>query len=533
MSTSLDQVPEALARALAARGYTVLTPVQRAVLDPDRRERDLLVSAETGSGKTIAFGLALAVRLVGPDGRADAGPPRALVITPTRELAHQVTGELAWLFAGAGARVLCCTGGMDMRAERTRLAGGCAIVVGSPGRLRDHIERGALDTRLVAAVVLDEADDMLDMGFRGDLEFILDAAAPERRILMFSATVTPRIETLAARYQRDAARIEAAADAGAAPDIRFEAVSVAPNDRENAIVNLLRFHDARGAIVFCARRETVAHLASRLDNRGFQVVALSGALPQPARAAALAALRDGRARVCVATDLAARGLDLPGLELVIHADLPPSEAALVHRSGRTGRAGRRGRAVLVVPHPLRRRAEALADRAGLVLAWASAPSREAILARDEARMLDDDAFGDPAAPEERAAAARLLARHDGERVAVALIRAWARTLPAPELLIGSEPDPARGRTRLVRAVWFRLDCGRVGGAEPRWVLPLICRLGHVTRRDIGLLEVRERDTRFEIAAEAADAFAAAVARSTAADVADVTITRETPPADRA
>lgn len=430
-----DRVPDALARALIAQGYLVLTPVQLAVLGVEPPDRDMLVSAETGSGKTLAFGLALAGRLLGPDGRALHGRgPLAAVITPTRELARQVRDELAWLYAETGVRVASCIGGADMRAERARLAAGCEIVVGSPGRLRDHVERGALETARLGCVVLDEADEMLDMGFRDDLEFILRAAAPGRQTLLFSATVTPRIEALAARFQRDAARVAASARAGPAPEIRFEAVAVAPGDRESAVVNILRFYEARGALVFCARRDTVAGLAGRLEGRGFAVVALSGALPPRERAAAMAAMREGRARVCVATDLAARGLDLPAIELVVHADLPAGEAALTHRSGRTGRAGRAGRAVLVVAHPERRRAEALIARAGIAVAWTPAPDASAILLRDEARLIAEAGLDGAVGADELAAAARLLALHDPVQVALACLRHYARGRPAPATL---------------------------------------------------------------------------------------------------
>lgn len=369
---------------------------------------------------------------------------------------------------------------------------------------------------------------MLDMGFREDMEFLLHSGPRDVQTMMFSATVTSRVEALAATYQREAARLVAIAGS-AQPTIRHEAVAVAPNDRENAIVNLLRLHEAKGAIVFCARRETVAHLTSRLENRGFKVVALSGALPQRERAAAMAALRDGRARICVATDLAARGLDLPGLDLVLHADLPSNEAALIHRSGRTGRAGRTGLAVLVVPHPQRRRAAALLARAGVSAVWTAAPSREAILARDEARLLEDETLGDGGSAEERGAAARLLERIGPERLAVAFLRSHASLLPAPEMLIGGGGDSVRvSRPRIDDGVWFSVNCGRDDKAEVRWILPLICRLGHVTKTEIGRIVVRERETCFEISARAADGFAEAVAR---ASEAGVEIRRATAPED--
>src|SRR4051812_28363757 len=198
----------ALARALAAQGYEEPTPVQAAVLAaaPDH---DLLVSAQTGSGKTVAFGLAAAGPLLGPAerfGRASA--PLGLVIAPTRELAMQVSRELTWLYADAGVRVETCVGGMDARREQRALSAGCHIVVGTPGRLRDHLERGNLDLSALRVVVLDEADEMLDLGFREDLEEILDSTPVARRTLLFSATIAKDIATLARRFQREAVRID-------------------------------------------------------------------------------------------------------------------------------------------------------------------------------------------------------------------------------------------------------------------------------------------------------------------------------------
>src|SRR4051794_21086724 len=202
-------VNPALARALEAREYLDPTPVQSAVLVAEAEGRDLLVSAQTGSGKTVAFGLAIAPTLLGDEERfGRAGLPLALAIAPTRELAMQVKAELTWLYAKTGARIVSCVGGMDSRAEQRALAHGCHIVVGTPGRLRDHLERARLDLSSLRAVVLDEADEMLDLGFREDLEFILDATPPERRTLLFSATIAKEIAALARRYQRDGLRID-------------------------------------------------------------------------------------------------------------------------------------------------------------------------------------------------------------------------------------------------------------------------------------------------------------------------------------
>lgn len=503
----------ALADALEAKGYTELTPVQTAMLDPTLGEADALVSAQTGSGKTVAFGLAIAGTLLGSAqrfGRADA--PLGLVVAPTRELALQVQRELDWLYAEADGVVTACVGGMDPRAERRALERGAHVVVGTPGRLRDHIERGALDMTGLRAVVLDEADEMLDLGFREDLEFILEAAPPARRTLMFSATVPKAIAALAARYQRDAKRIATTAERSQHADIEYRAYPVAQGDRENAIFNLLRFHDAESAIVFCATRAAVAHMAARFTNRGLAVVALSGELSQTERSHALTAMRDGRARVCVATDVAARGIDLPGLELVIHADLPTNRETLLHRSGRTGRAGRKGISAIMAPHRARRRVEGLLASAGVSAVWMTPPTPADILAQDDARILDNPALAEPVAEGERAMVAALLARHGPERIAAAFLRRLRAGMAAPEELIDvSGPEAVRPpREAFGPSAWFTLSIGRKQNAEPRWLLPLICGAGGLTRRDVGAIRMDQTVTHVEIATESAEAFLAAL-----------------------
>ncbi len=250
----------------------------------------------------------------------------------------------------AHARIATCVGGMDASKERRSLSHGAHIVVGTPGRLRDHLERGALDLSALRVAVLDEADEMLDMGFREDLEQILDSSPSERRTLMFSATMPKPIVALAKRYQNDALRISTVGETRGHGDIQYQAVTVAPADIEHAVINLLRFHEAETAILFCATRDNVRHLHASLVERGFAAVALSGEHSQNERNQALQALRDRRARVCVATDVAARGIDLPSLTLVIHVEMPRDAETLQHRSGRTGRAGKKGTAVLIVPY---------------------------------------------------------------------------------------------------------------------------------------------------------------------------------------
>ncbi len=404
------KTPAAIARALAERDYKDATPVQAAVLKSEAEERDLLVSAQTGSGKTVAYGIAIAKTLLdGADTMGPAREPLALVVAPTRELAMQVQRELNWLYQYAGARVIACVGGMDPGRERRQLADGVHIVVGTPGRLRDHLERRALKVSALKAVVLDEADEMLDLGFREDLQFILETTPETRRTLLFSATLPKAIVTLAQHYQRDALRIETLGETRGHADIEYRAIKIAHNRVESAVVNLLRFIDPPGALVFCNTRQSVRHLEAMLLERGFGAVSLSGELSQSERNHALQALRDGRARVCVATDVAARGIDLPNLGLVIHADLPNDAEVLQHRSGRTGRAGRKGVSILLVPQSRRRRAEEMLARARVNFTWANPPSAEEIRKLDHERLLQNPILAEQASEEDLAEADALLA----------------------------------------------------------------------------------------------------------------------------
>ena len=499
-----------LTEALAERGFDVLTDVQQAVTAPELAEADLLVSAQTGSGKTVGFGLAIAPTLMGNESRL--GPPAAplaLVIAPTRELAMQVQRELAWLYGKAGARVVSCIGGMDAREERRALERGAHIVVGTPGRLRDHIMRRVLDLSDIRAIVLDEADEMLDLGFREDLEFMLGAAPSERRTLLFSATVPPAIAELAKQFQRDAVRVTTLSRGSQHADISYQVVQVAAQDAENGIINLLRFHDAPTAIVFANTRATVARLAARFANRGLSVVSLSGELSQDERSHALQAMRDGRARVCVATDVAARGIDLPKLDLVIHADLPTNTEALLHRSGRTGRAGRKGISAMIVPDKMTNKASRLLKWAKIQAEWTFAPTADEILALDETRLLDDPLWTNAPSETEAAFAAKLMATHSPEQIAAACLRLYRAGLSAPEDLGAPAAPGARPeRQTFGLSVWFALSVGRAQRAEARWLLPLLCRAGNLEKAQIGKIRVEEDQTLVEIAEAAATGLAA-------------------------
>jgi ATP-dependent RNA helicase DeaD len=534
-----------LARALAERNYDQPTQVQTAVLADNAVGRDLLVSAQTGSGKTVAYGLAIAGDLLGDAERFErAAAPLALIVAPTRELALQVHRELEWLYQYAGARVVSCVGGMDPRREQRELAAGAHIVVGTPGRLCDHLRRGRLDVSELKAVVLDEADEMLDLGFREDMEFILKTTPDTRRTLLFSATLPRGIVALAKQYQQQAFRVEVAGDEGGHADIEYRAIRIAAGDVEHAVVNVLRFFESPSTIVFCNTREAVRHLQATLLERGFSVVALSGELTQNERTQALQALRDGRARVCVATDVAARGIDLPNLDLVIHADIPNDSEVLQHRSGRTGRAGRKGVSVLLVPQARKRRAELLLNLGGIDASWVAAPTAEEIRKLDQERMLHADLFAQETTAEDLTLARALLAERSPEDIAAALARLYRARLPSPEDILdpgqgSSRSRDDRGREKDGRAprggdrdagpraktgkssprhvmaegsVWFRAAIGRRKNAEARWLLPMICRRGGIDKQDIGAIRIMDTTTEFEISQRVVDSFTAMIRR---------------------
>ena len=380
------------------------------------------------------------------------------------------------------------------------------------------------------AVVLDEADEMLDLGFREDLEFILEATPAERRTLLFSATMPKIIANLAKRYQRNALRIEASGGERAHADIEYRAMRVAPNEVEHAVVNVLRFVEAQSTIVFCNTRDHVRHLHATLLERGFAAVYLSGELSQGERNHALQALRDGRARVCVATDVAARGIDLPNLGLVIHADLPNDAEILQHRSGRTGRAGKKGVSVVLVPLSRRRKAEQMLAAAKVNPVWSGPPQAEDIRKLDQQRMLHDPLLTEISSEEDLEMARAVLAMRSPEEIAAALVRVYRARLPAAEDVFDPGPGrefreakPARRDAHSSEPrnfTWFRLDIGRKNNADPKWLLPMICRRGKVVKADIGAIRITDNETRFEIANAVVERFTIA---SLVADDEDVKI----------
>jgi ATP-dependent RNA helicase DeaD len=345
---ALGIAPELLA-GLTALGYEEPTPIQRAAIPPLIGGRDLLGQAATGTGKTAAF--ALPLLHAAPDGQLAPGKPRALVLVPTRELAMQVAAAIHKYGKVRHASVLPIYGGQSIWQQVRVLDRGVEAVVATPGRAVDHLERGTLMLDDVRLLVLDEADEMLDMGFADDLEAILSRAPAGRQTALFSATMAPRIRTLANRHLKDPVTISIERErtaAGATPRVRQVAYVVQRAHKHTALGRVLDMETPTSAIVFCRTRLEVDEVTEAMNARGYRAEALHGGFPQEQRDRVMARFRDNRSDLLVATDVAARGLDIDHVSHVVNFDVPTEPESYVHRIGRTGRAGREGVAITFV-----------------------------------------------------------------------------------------------------------------------------------------------------------------------------------------
>jgi ATP-dependent RNA helicase DeaD len=554
-------LPAPIARAFLDRGYRALTQVQRAVLDPALARRDLRISSQTGSGKTAALGLVLLPLVTdgaptrpselppapGGAGRAhmtgvrEAGPrakgPRALVIVPTRELARQVEEELSWLYQHVGARVASVSGGASYRDEHRSLARNPVVIVATPGRLLDHLTQGSFDPSGIQAVVLDEADQMLDLGFAEDLEQILARVPDERSTHLVSATFAPEVLALADRVQRDAIPVQGTRLGVANADIEHVVHLVDPHERVDALVNLLLLHDDARTLVFTRTRAGAQEIAELLHDAGFRVAHISGELAQRERTRTLSAFKDGSIRALVATDVAARGIDVQDVGLVVHVDAPTSPEAYTHRSGRTGRAGKRGTSAVLASSRELAGVSRVLGRARIPYRVEPVPAAEVLRAQAEARAGGTLAADDGAASERaRRVAERLPADADLHAI-IARLLDRTRDLIGPEpreVRILRPPPPRAERPRPAREPWgppgrrdegwqdrgrdegprvhvtdvvpFVVTWGGRHGADPRRVLAMVCRRGNITNREVGAIHVLPGHSIVEVRRDAADAF---------------------------
>ena len=407
-------------RAVDALGYVHPTPVQRAVFEPASRGRSLVVQARTGTGKTAAFGLPIVDQLV----RRGLPHVQALILTPTRELALQVAREITHLGQFRGTKVTAIYGGAPMGKQIDELASGAQVVAGTPGRVLDHLRRGTLDPNHIRIFVLDEADEMLSMGFAKELHAIVELLPRERQGLFFSATIPPDIERLAVNQLRDPEFVTLSSDQVGALEINHFVYLVGQSDKRKELVRILEVENPESAIIFCNTRDETERVAEALKNQGYDAEWLNGDLEQRERI--MQNTREGKLRFLVATDVAARGIDISHLTHVINADFPESAEYYVHRTGRTGRAGKTGTAISLVGPKNIGALYILRLTYKIRPIEKQLPSAAELKTRSEHDLITmfAEAFGKALAhPDDLALARRLLTHVDVEPIVAGLLRA--------------------------------------------------------------------------------------------------------------
>ncbi len=419
-----------LNRAIQELGYEEPTPIQRMAIPAILEGKDVIVQAQTGTGKTAAYAVPLLERLGEPTGR-----PRALILAPTRELAVQVAEATHRLGRYKGFTVLAIYGGQPIDRQLRGLRHGADIIVGTPGRIMDHMRRETLVLSAVETLVIDEADEMLDMGFIEDIEYILDALPVGRTTGLFSATVPPRIAQLAKRYMRDPQRISIEDETVTVPATQQNYYEVPDRAKVEALGRILDFERPTSAIIFCRTKGEVDDLSEQLLARGYEADGIHGDMSQAQRDRAMRRFREGQAEILVATDVAARGLDIDHVSHVINFDIPWDPESYVHRIGRTGRAGRTGEAITLVTPRDRRLLRIIERVIGQRIEQRRLPSASDIAARRHERFMDtvratlvaDDLDGYLVMVEE------LTGEYDPSEIAAAALKLLAATeRPAPE-----------------------------------------------------------------------------------------------------
>lgn len=506
-----------LADPLTALGYTDPTPVQREAIPPLLMGRDVIGLAATGTGKTAAFALPLLHRLAA---QPDRKRPAAIVLVPTRELCMQVAAAIGKYGKAIGVRVVPVYGGAGF-GDQARGLRTADVVVATPGRALDHLRRGTLVLDGVSIVVLDEADEMLDMGFADDLDAILSATPKERQTALFSATMPPRIAAIAGRHLSDPVRVavaKAPVAAGEAPKVRQVVYVVSPEHKVPALVRVLDIEAPASCIVFCRTRHEADHVAEALASRGHRPQALHGGLSQEQRDRVMKMFRDGAVTLLVATDVAARGLDIGHLSHVVNFGAPQAAETYVHRVGRVGRAGREGVALTVADARERRYLSAV-ERAVGRLEYGKVPTAAQLRATKIVRTREvlKEAVATGGWEHLRAVAQELVAANDPvDVVAAALALAMGadpsgdgeRDIPTVPTRTGGPADrprpsfpsrrPTRGMARVV------VEGGRHAGIGPRDLVAVIEHEVGLGARDLGAIAVTDKFAIIEVPTDAAD-----------------------------
>ncbi len=540
-----------LCRTLAGLGYEEPTPIQRAAVPPLLAGRDLVGQAATGTGKTAAFALPVLQRILGRSGQAGV---LALVLVPTRELAIQVSEAIHSYGREMSVRVLPVYGGQPIGRQLRALERGVDVVVATPGRALDHIARGTLDLSGLEIVVLDEADEMFDMGFAEDIEAILGKTPEGRQAALFSATMPPRIDGMVRRHLSDPVRIELGRKASASLDrllVRQTAYMTPRGHKPAALMRVLDLEAPAAAIVFCRTRDEVDQVTEALNGGGYRAEALHGGMDQQQRDRVMGRLRGGSLDLLVATDVAARGLDVEQLTHVVNYDVPSAPESYVHRIGRVGRAGREGTAITLAEPREHKMIKAIERATGRPIAIEKLPNvadlraRRLELTRAALRkiVLEDDldtfrAVVEPLGEEfgiyEVALAAVKLAsqasgtsRDEEELPAV--------DLPAPDERGGRRQatgrDQRRGRPAAQATTRLFVGTGRSSGVRPQDLVGVIARKSYLSGREIGAIEIADRFSLVEVPETAADDVVAAL-RQVSIKGRKATVRRERYPAAR-
>ena len=490
--------PETL-RAVDEAGFESPTPIQERAIPILLAGEDLVAEAQTGTGKTAAFALPLVQR-------RDPGveSPQALVVCPTRELAVQDAEAIYALGRVRGFRVLPVYGGQPIDRQLRALHRGVHIVVGTPGRLQDHIRRGTLDLSHIATVILDEADEMLDMGFVEEIESILDALPEERQIGLFSATIPPPIARLAGKYLRDPRRVAIAAEPHTIPQIRQSYYEVSPAHKLDALTRILDMETPGPTIIFCGMKREADALGEHLRGRGYLAEALHGDLSQAERDRAMGRFRQGQTDLLVATDVAARGLDIESVTHVINYDIPWDADSYTHRIGRTGRAGREGDAITLVGPWERRQLKMIERATGARITPVRLPSSADIAARRRdlfkqsvVEVLEEGEFD-----EFLITVQELAEQYEASEVGAAALKLlWAQRLPgvsAQEVLPEDDAPVEPGMARLL------LTVGRRDGIRPGDLVGAIANEAGVPGRAIGAIDILDDHAFVEVPRESAN-----------------------------
>ncbi|MFJ4033291.1 MULTISPECIES: DEAD/DEAH box helicase [Streptomyces] len=523
----LALAPE-IQRALTALGYEEPTPIQQEAIPPLLEGNDLLGQAATGTGKTAAFALPV-IQRIAAEGKGKG--PSALVLVPTRELAIQVSEAVHRYGTDLGVRVLPVYGGQPIGRQLRELQRGVDVVVATPGRALDHIARGTLPLGGLRTVVLDEADEMLDMGFAEDIDSILENVPEERQTVLFSATMPSRIDSMARKHLSDPVRVRIEREApapGEAPRVRESAYIVGRAQKAAALGRLLDVESPEAAIVFCRTRDQVDQLSETLNGRGYRAEALHGGLSQEQRDRVMGRLRGGTADLLVATDVAARGIDVEHLTHVINYDVPSAPESYVHRIGRVGRAGREGVAITLAEPRESRMLKAIERATGRKVPLEKVPTVADLRARRlelTRAALHESLLEDGDLERFRVVVETLGDEFDVMDVALAAVKLAHESGGAafdeeeiPELAPrdrdrgdrgrGGDRDRGqrgrpRGRTSPGMTRLF-VGAGRSAGVRPQDLVGAIAGETRLSGRDIGAIEIADRFSLVEVPEEAAD-----------------------------